>query len=96
MARKPKIEPIASRNFVVMLTAGKLVIDRSDLVTVCVAGQKHWLVRNIETLAETAPSNDFDQYYKLKRVWRKSKEDFDSACRFMDYKDLFSTAGVKL
>ena len=83
MARKPKIEPIDSRNY-------SVVIAHRDSVF------RMWFVRARESCASTQPSADMEAYYKLKRVWRKSKQDFDSACRFMDFSDLFSTAGVKL
>ncbi len=97
MARKPKFEPIGSRNFEVV-TVHEDMADCSDTaVTAWVTtNARHWYVRNRETCASTQPSTDLEAYYKLKRVWRRSKEDFDSACRFMDFGDLFSTAGVKL
>lgn len=59
-------------------------------------GIMQWSVMDAETMAETNMSQDFDHYRALKRTWRRSKEDFDSLCRFMDYKDLFSTAGIRL
>lgn len=55
-----------------------------------------WFVRDNETQASTNESSDWEDYYKLKRVWRRSKEDFDSACRFMKFNDLFSAAGVEV
>lgn len=83
MARKPRIEKIFSRHFTVII--------RED-----VYGHKDWFVRDNETLADTDMSRDYEAYYSLKRVWRKSKENFDSACRFMEFNNLFSKAGVKL
>lgn len=87
MARKGhiKITPIRSANFEVII-----VCDGSGM-------RAGWYVRNLISAAHTSDFTDFDdQYRRLKRVWRKSKEDFDSACRFMDFHNLFSTAGIKL
>ncbi len=49
-----------------------------------------WFVRSIESLSDTKECSDMDAYKKLKRVWRKSKENFDNACRCMDFLDLFN------
>ena len=83
MARKPRIEPIHSRQFEIII-GGEI------------CAQKYWFARNRKSCASTESSFDFGAYYSLKRVWRKSKEDFDSACRFMDFNDLFSITGVRL
>lgn len=85
MARKPKIEPIASANFYVF-------IDYSNAP----GHWASWIVHDRKTCAETERCTDFEEYYALKRVWRKSKIDFESACRFMEFGNLFSRAGVKL
>jgi hypothetical protein len=71
----------------------KTVFWGSDVLNQRTGG---WLVRNRETCADTRLSENWEDYYALKRVWRRSKEDFDSACRHMGFNDLFSTAGVKL
>lgn len=87
MARKGriKITPIRSANFEVVIVHGEAGVRLA------------WYVRNIVSAAHTSDFMDFeDAYRRLKRVWRRSKEDFDSACRFMDFHDLFSAAGVKL
>lgn len=73
---KIKFKNFSSRNFAVLVYIGE--------------DAKRWFVRSIESLSDTIESTDMDDYKKLKRVWRKSKEDFDSACRFMTFKDLFN------
>lgn len=94
---KIKITSIKSREFELKIVMGDGYYDNSDLVTVYIKPEPiGWYVRNRETCADTKTSSNFDDYKKLKRVWRKSKEDFDSACRFMDFNNLFSTAGVNL
>ncbi len=55
-----------------------------------------WFVRNRDTLADTADSNDLEAYKGLKRVWRKSKEGFDMRCAAMKFRDLFNHQEVKL
>ena len=94
MARKPKIEPIKSENYQVCIE----MIDKVDpLMNNQLYHAPHgWFVRERTKCAETKTSQNWEDYYALKRVWRKSKLDFESACRFMDFKGLFSTAGVKL
>lgn len=59
-------------------------------------GIVEWGVMDTETLAETKTSTDFEHYRSLKRTWRRSKEEFEALCKFMEFKDLFSTAGVKI
>lgn len=86
MARKIKFVKLLSRNFAVLVCYEHNAND----------GRPYWFVRNRESCADTESSHDMEAYRKLKSVWRKSKEDFESACRFMDFKDLFSTAGVKI
>lgn len=90
--RKPKIEPIGSRDFRVIIIYG----EEENTEHTAWIEKRYWFVRNRETCASTNPSTDLEAYYALKRVWRKSKEDFESACRFMDFADLFSTGGVRL
>lgn len=83
-----KITPIRSANFEVVI-----IHSVGEERSVWYAG---WYIRNLVSLAHTSDFTDFeDEYRRLKRVWRKSKEDFDSACRFMDFHNLFSHAGVK-
>lgn len=86
MARKPRIEPIASRNFQIVVSRDiKAMIDGN----LCIP-PRQWYARNLETCADTEFWDDFEAYYRLKRIWRRSKEKFDSACRQMDFIDLFS------
>lgn len=84
MSRKVKIEKLMSRRYTCMV-----VTRQSD-------GAVQWFVRDRDSMADTEVSHSIEDYTKLKRVWRKSKEDFESACRFMDFHNLFTQAGVKL
>lgn len=93
MGGRARIEPIGSRMF-------KVKIERETHVDP-VTGFKQqtsfgWHVVNTETCAHTESSTNMDDYKKLKRVWRRSKEDFNSACRFMQFHDLFSVAGATI
>lgn len=99
MGRKSKIEPICSRFYQVVLVYRPMnplpyTPKAGDTEIINVIGG--WFVRNRETCADTAISTDLDEYRQLKRIWRRKKDDFDSACRFMDYNNLFSAAGVTL
>lgn len=82
MARKIKIENLPSQFY-------ELRIVRS-------VGDDDWgyVVMDRTTCAETAISHDRDGYRSIKRLWRRSKTDFDSFCRTLKFKDLFSHAGV--
>lgn len=80
-----KITPIRSANFEVVIVHGEAGVRTG------------WYVRNLRSAAHTSDFPNFDDDYRsLKRVWRKSKDDFDSACRFMKFHDLFSAAGVSV
>ena len=52
-----------------------------------------WVVKN-ESGAETADSFDFDEYRKLKRIWRKSKTEFEDILSKMQYRNLFNRQGM--
>ena len=54
-----------------------------------------WYVSKRDSGAETAPM-DIATYPALKRIWRKSKHQFDAICRAMDFENLFSRRGIKL
>lgn len=81
MPRKVKIHALRSRNY-------ELLIENKEPLL--------WFVRDVETCADTNNSSSYDDYRILKRTWRRSKEDFESACRFMEFNNLFSNAGIKL
>lgn len=80
MAGKIKIQNITSREFTLIVCQHHQAND----------GRGYWYVRNRESGSDTAVSYSFEDYRALKRVWRKSKEDFESACRFMNFNTLFS------
>ncbi len=97
MARKAKIEPIKSENFEVLIDSRN--VDSPEVYKI--PGRAHtyellWVVRDRVSLSEAGAFTNFDDYGKLKRVWRRSKTDFDSACRNMDFNTLFTAAGIKL
>lgn len=95
--KKPRIEPLKSANFEVIICAEISEIERFENgVRWHETGENNWVVRDRAVGNETGPSNDWEGYYALKRVWRRSREDFDSACRFMTFRDLFSTVGIWL
>lgn len=96
MGKQAKIEPIGSRTFEVVIKLRGGMLAHVGIGGIHEGIIDSWFVRNRETLADTEKSSNFDDYRKLKRVWRSSKEDFESACRFMEFHNLFSSAGVSL
>lgn len=85
MARKTKIEPIASRNYTIVIIRRPLGTWEDNI---------SWFARNIQTCASTALFDNMEAYRNLKRTWRKSKQRFDNECRKMQFEDLFSKAGL--
>lgn len=86
MARKIKFQKLESRRYVLIVCQSHQADD----------GRAYWYVRDRQSCADAPVSFAMDDYNSLKRVWRRSKEDFESACRFMEVNNLFSQAGVQL
>lgn len=61
------------------------------MVEGCGSALTAWYVRDNETGSDSAESRNWEDYYKLKRTWRKSKASFEDVCAGMTFRNLFST-----